>query len=234
MCRKAHVPLATSCLLHPLTVLDDHSRFAVVLAACADERTETVRTQLIAAFRRYGLPEAIITDNGSPWGDGPGSPYTPLGVWLIEHDIRISHSRSYHPQTMGKDERFHRTLKADVLSRGPFVDLAAAERAFERWRMVYNTQRPHEAIDMAVPINRYQPSPREYLETIAPFEYAPGDIVRRVQQGGQVYLLGRVAKVSKAFSGKAIAFRPTIQDGIFDAFFRTEMIATVDIRTLNR
>ena len=107
-------------------MLDDHSRFAVVLAACGNERTETVRQQLIIAFRRYGLPETLITDNGSPWGDGPGSPFTPLGVWLIEHGIRISHSRPYHPQTMGKDERFHRSLKAEVLSGPPFADLAAA------------------------------------------------------------------------------------------------------------
>jgi transposase InsO family protein len=231
---KGHVPLATADRLHPLTVLDDHSRFAVVLAACADERTETVRTQLIAAFRHYGLPEAIITDNGSPWGDGPGSPFTPLGVWLIEHDVRISHSRSYHPQTMGKDERFHRTLKADVLAGPPFADLAAAERAFCRWRDVYNTQRPHEALELAVPASRYRPSPRDYVETVAAFEYAPGDIVRRVQQHGRVSLLGRMVKLSKAFCGKAVAFRPTTEDGVFNVVFRTNTIATVDIRALNR
>src|SRR4051812_47340255 len=195
---KGHVALHTG-RLHPLTVLDDHSRFSVVLAACANERTETVRQQLISAFRRYGLPQSMITDNGSPWGDGPGSPFTPLGVWLIEHGIRISHSRPYHPQTMGKDERFHRSLKAEVLSGPPFADLAAAERAFDRWRNVYNTQRPHEALELAVPVSRYQPSPRAYVETIAPFEYAPADIVRRVQQGGHVSLLGRAVKVPKAF-----------------------------------
>jgi len=229
---KGHVALHTG-RLHPLTVLDDHSRFAVVLAACANERTETVRQQLVIAFRRYGLPEGLITDNGSPWGDGPGSPFTPLGVWLIEHGIRISHSRPYHPQTMGKDERFHRSLKAEVLSAPPFADLAAAERALDRWRNVYNTQRPHEAIELAVPASRYQPSPRDYAETIAPFEYAPGDIVRRVQQGGHVSLLGRAVKVPKAFRGKAIAFRPTTQDGVFDVVFRTQMIATIDIRPLD-
>jgi transposase InsO family protein len=75
---KGHVALHTG-RLHPLTVLDDHSRFSVVLAACANEQTETVRQQLIIAFRRYGLPEGLITDNGSPWGDGPGNPFTPLG-----------------------------------------------------------------------------------------------------------------------------------------------------------
>jgi transposase InsO family protein len=229
---KGHVALQAG-RLHPLTVLDDHSRFSVVLAACANERTETVQQQLIIAFRRYGLPERLMTDNGSPWGDGPGSPFTPLGVWLIEHDIRISHSRPYHPQTMGKDERFHRSLKAEVLSAPPFADLAAAERAFERWRNVYNTQRPHEALELAVPASRYQPSPRDYVETIAPFEYAPGNIVRRVQQGGHVSFLGRAVKVSKAFHGKTIAFRPTTQEGVFDVLFRTQMIATIDIRPLD-
>ena len=229
---KGHVALHAG-RLHPLTVLDDHSRFAVVLAACANQRTETVRQQLIVAFRRYGLPEGLITDNGSPWGDGPGSPFTPLGVWLIEHGIRISHSRPYHPQTMGKDERFHRSLKAEVLCGPPFADPATADRAFERWRTVYNTQRPHEALELAVPASRYQPSLRDYVEIIAPFEYAPGAIVRRVQQGGHVSFLGRNVKLPKAFRGKVVAFRPTPQDGVFDVVFRTQMIATIDIRPLD-
>jgi len=229
---KGHVALHVG-RLHPLTVLDDHSRFSVALAACADEQTETVRQHLIAAFCRYGLPERLITDNGSPWGDGPGSPFTPLGVWLIEHGIKISHSRPYHPQTMGKDERFHRSLKAEVLSAPPFADIAAAQHAFERWRTVYNTQRPHEALELAVPASRYQPSPRDYVETVAPFEYAPGDQVRRVQQGGHVSFLGRNLKVPKAFRGKAIAFRPTTNDGVFSVVFRTQTIATVDIRPLD-
>jgi transposase InsO family protein len=230
---KGHVALHAG-RLHPLTVLDDHSRFSLVLAACANQQTETVRQQLILAFRRYGMPEQLITDNGSPWGDGPGNPFTPLGVWLIEQGVRISHSRPYHPQTMGKDERFHRSLKAEVLSGPPFTDLAAAERAFERWRNIYNTQRPHEAIELAVPASRYQPSPRDYVETIAPFEYASDDLVRRVQQGGHVSFLGRAVKVPKAFRGKLVAFRPTTHDGVFDVVFRTQMIATIDIRPLDQ
>jgi len=228
---KGHVAMHTG-RLHPLTVLDDHSRFSVVLAACANEQTETVQQHLVAAFRRYGLPERLITDNGSPWGDGPGSPFTPL-VWLIEHGIKVSHSRPYHPQTMGKDERFHRSLKAEVLSASAFADIAAAQRAFERWRIVYNTQRPHEALELAVPASRYQPSLRDYVETVTPFEYAPNDVVRRVQQGGHVSFLGRNLKVPKAFRGKDIAFRPTTQDGLFDVVFRTQTIATVDIRPLD-
>ena len=100
--------------------------------------------------------------------------------------------------------------------------------------MLYNTQRPHEAIALAVPASRYQPSPRDYVETIAPFEYAPRDVVRRVQQGGHVSFFGYAVKVPKAFRGKSIAFRTTTQDGVFDVVFRTQMIATIDIRPLDQ
>lgn len=225
---KGHVALGSG-RLHPLTVLDDHSRFAVVLAACADQRTATVRRHLVEAFRRYGLPAAMITDNGAPWGNGPGSPFTPLGVWLMEQDIRITHFRPYHPQTMGKDERFHRSLKAEALSGPPFCDLAAAGRVIARWRHVYNHQRPHEALGLAVPASRYRPSRRDYVETPRPFDYAPGDLVRRVQQGGRISLFGRPVRLPKAFCGKAVALRPTTRDGVFEAVFRTQYIATVDI-----
>lgn len=230
---KGHVAMARG-RLHPLTVLDDHSRFAVVLSACADQRTETVRSRLIAAFRRYGLPETIITDNGSPWGDGPANRFTPLGVWLIEQDIGIAHARPYHPQTMGKDERFHRSLKAEALSGPPFADLGAAELAFMRWRRVYNHERPHQALDLAVPASRYQASRRDYAETSARFDYAPGDIVRRVQQGGRVSLFGRTIRLPKAFRGKSVAFRQTDIDGVFHAVFRAQFIAAIDIRTVDR
>ena len=128
---KGHVAMQQG-RLHPLTALDDYSRYAPVLAACADEQTQTVRGHLVCAFERYGLPWRMLMDNGSPWGDGPSTPYTPLVVWLLEQDIRISHSRPRHPQTLGKDERFHRSLKAEVLSRPPFANLEEAQLAFDR------------------------------------------------------------------------------------------------------
>jgi transposase InsO family protein len=226
---KGHVPLRSG-RLHPLTVLDDHSRFCLVLAACADQKTETVRTCLIDAFSRYGLPWRMTTDNGAPWGNGPGDPYTPLGVWLMEQDIRISHSRPYHPQTQGKDERFHRTLKAEALSGPPFEDLAQAAKTLERWRGVYNSERPHEAIGMATPLDRFSLSLRAYNPTQAAFDYAPGDVPRRVQQGGRFSFKNCTLKVPKAFAGKTIAIRPTQEDGLFDVYFRATRIKSIDLR----
>jgi transposase InsO family protein len=225
---KGHVPLRQG-RLHPLTVLDDHSRFAVVLAACADERTETVKACLIKAFEHYGLPWRITADNGSPWGNGPGDPYTPLAVWLIERDIRLGHSRPYHPQTQGKDERFHRTLKAEALSGPPFESLDQAARRLERWRHVYNTERPHQALGLETPALRYRCSPRDYRPEPAPFEYAPDDQLRRVQHGGHLSFHGHRLKVPKAFAGRSVALRQTPHDGIFEVFFRAKCLGAIDL-----
>lgn len=230
---KGHVRLGDGGRLNPLTVLDDHSRYAVVLRACADQTTLTVRAALIDAFRRYGLPRSLITDNGSPWGDGPGSPFTPLGVFLIDQGVRIAHSRPYHPQTMGKDERFHRTLKAEAMGGPAFDDLSAAARAFEHWRAVYNNERPHEALAMATPAQRYAPSPRSYRETPEPFDYAPGDHLRKAQDGGRVHFGGRSLRVPKAFKGRTIALRPTTADGVYDVFYRHQRIAVLDFSSRN-
>jgi len=225
---KGHVAMETGQRLHPLTILDDHSRYCIALAACENQKTATVQGFLTSAFRRYGLPRTLITDNGSPWGDGPGSPYTPLGVFLLDQGVRVSHSRPYHPQTMGKDERFHRSLKAEALSAGPFADLDQAARRLSDWREVYNRKRPHEAIGMAVPASRYASSPREYRDKVEPFDYAPGDTVRRVQDGGFISLAGRKKRLPKAFRGRAVALRGTETDGVYDVYYRHQCIARLD------
>jgi len=215
---------------HPLTVLDDCSRFSLCLAACPNQRGTMVEACLVPTFERYGLPQRMLLDNGSPWGNGPGDPYTPLVVWLLRLGVAVSHSRPYHPQTLGKDERFHRTLKAEVLQGRRFHDLAHCQQAFDRWRHVYNLERPHEALEMAVPANRYQPSPRLYPTSPPAIEYAPGDRIRKVQADGRVDFLGHHLRLPKAFRGYPVAFRPTPQDGIWKVFFMTHKIAQVDLR----
>jgi transposase InsO family protein len=226
---KGHVALRQG-RLHPLTVLDDHSRFCLVLAACGDERTETVKSRLIRAFERYGLPWRITADNGSPWGNGPADRFTPLGVWLMEQDIRLGHSRPYHPQTQGKDERFHRSLKAEVLAGPPFKDIDQADTELERWRGLYNHVRPHEALDMATPIERYTPSPRAYQDTIQDFAYGPDDETRRVNDQ-RISFKGHVIRVPRAFQKKTVALRPTQTSGVYDLIYRTNFISSVDLRT---
>ena len=226
---KGHFALAAG-RCHPLTVLDDCSRFNLCLQACGNEQGPTVQGHLRTAFRRYGLPQWIITDNGSPWGDGPDTPYTPLGVWLLRLGVGLSHSRPYHPQTLGKDERFHRTLKAELLTGPPFDDLPRCQQAFDRWRRVYNCERPHQALDMAVPASRYRPSPRPFPETLPPIEYAPEQPVRRVQQQGWISFKGAAFKLPKAFAGYPVALVPTTRDGTWNVIFASRCIARIDLR----
>jgi transposase InsO family protein len=167
---------------HPLTVLDDHSRFNVCLAVCADQRAETVQGQLIRTFERTGLPERMLMDNGSPWGSDQAHPHTRLTAWLIRQGITVLHGRPFHPQTQGKEERFHRTLTAEVLSqRSSWRDQDELQAAFDRWRDLYNFRRPHEALGQQPPAARYQPSPRRFRDALPPIEYERGDEVRKVQ-----------------------------------------------------
>jgi len=215
---------------HPLTVLDDHSRYSLGLQACGNERTETVQERLTAMFRRYGLPWRMLMDNGSPWGDDGTHPYTPLTLWLLRMDIAISHGRPYHPQTQGKDERFHRTLKAEVL-RQALRDLAHCQERFDSWREVYNCERPHEALGMAVPASRYRASQRPFPELLPPIEYGPGIQVRKVGDHGKIRYEGKPYRLPKAFKGYPVGLRATDIDGVVDVLFGHHLVLHLDLRS---
>lgn len=227
---KGHFPMALG-RCHPLTVLDDHSRYSLGLEACANEQDGTVRERLTALFRCYGLPFAMLMDNGSPWGDCGGQPFTIFTTWLMRHGIAVSHGRPYHPQTQGKEERFHRSLKAEVLERNSFADLAACQRAFDRWRQVYNHERPHEALGLQPPAMRYRPSPRVFCEALTPIEYGPGDIVRKVDGEGSISFRNRPIRIGKAFRGQPVGLRPSGEDGVFDIHYCVHRIGRLDLRT---
>lgn len=226
---KGHIPTRTK-RCHPLTVLDDHSRFDVVLEACAAETTALVKAALIEAFRRYGLPHRMTMDNGSPWGGDDSFGLTVLTAWLTRIGIHVSHSRPYHPQTQGKDERFHRTLYVEAIAGREFDDLAHCQREFDRFRAIYNLERPHEALGMKPPVTRYQPSSRPYPEILPPIEYASGDEVRKVQDKGQVHFKGRILRVSRALKGEQLAFRPTNTDGKYELFYCHYKVTEVNLR----
>lgn len=226
---KGHFP-ASRGRCHPLTVLDDHSRYSLGLEACGDERDLTVRERLRIMFARYGLPLRILVDNGSPWGSDREHPHTRFTVWLMRLGIKVSHSRPYHPQTLGKDERFHRTLKAEVLHSCQGLDLSACQRKFDDWRFRYNHERPHEALGMAAPVSRYRQSLRSFPTTLPPIEYGPGDWVRKVVEGGFIFFRNRAYRIGKAFTGEHVALRPTLTDGIIDVYFGTHKIAQINLR----
>lgn len=227
---KGHFGLRDGGRCHPLTVLDDHSRYSVCLAACAGERGDTVRAHLIATFRRYGVPRRMSMDNGPPWGD-TGAAYTALDVWLMKQGIRVSHSRPYHPQTQGKDERFHRTLNIELLQGRQFEHLAASQRAFDHWRGLYNTERPHAALALDPPVRHYQVSPVAYREQPRPPEYGDPARVRRVQAGGWIRWRQSPYRVGKAFVGEPVEVRPTLDERQVEVYWAVHRIARIDVFT---
>ena len=216
---------------HPLTVLDDHSRFCTTLQACRNELAETVKTRLEVTFQRYGLPRRMLMDNGSPWGSDVEHPHTPLTAWLVRLGVQVVHSRPYHPQTMGKDERFHRSLKAEVISRWNPASHQECQARFDWWRGVYNFERPHDSLDLDVPANRYRSSERSFPELLPAIEYGPGDVVRRVQADGRITFKARTFRVGKAFKGQPVALRPTTTDGVWDVYYCHQKISEVDMCT---
>lgn len=229
---KGGIELDSGARCLPFTVLDDHSRFDLALDACGSTPTRVVREHLRAVFRRYGLPLRINADNGPPWGS-PARPgqLTALAIWLIRLGIRISYSRPRHPQTNGKDERFHRTLKVELLAGRHFKNLKSAQQAFDAWRQVYNHERPHQALNMATPISRYRTSPRAYPERLPPLEYGDADVVVRVGINGEVRFKSQCFKVSTALANLPIALRAcTETDGHYDMYLAHHRIDTITLK----
>ena len=219
----------------PLTVLDDHSRYNLVLQATPDMRSATVQAVLTDTFRRHGLPVRMNMDNGSPWGSPSGQSrgLSGLTLWLVRVGIQVSFSMPAHPQTNGKDERFHRSLKAEVVTGRVFADHAHAhvQRAFDEWRDIYNTVRPHQGIGMVVPSTRYRPSSRPFPEVLPAVEYSPHDHVVMVQWNGVVKFKGQTLKVSNALRGMHIAFRShDTQEGVYTLYFAHHRLMQIDLR----
>jgi transposase InsO family protein len=228
---KAPLPTVRNGLCYPLTLLDDHSRFSLAIAPCVDQRLGTVQRALQQVMERYGLPQAILCDNGIPWhGADPACSFSALSVWLLRVGVDVWHGRPYHPQTQGKEERFHRTFGLELLDRTTaWLDHQHCGQEFERFRDCYNLERPHQALQLAVPASRYRPSARLFPAQLPQAQYLAEDQVRLVRAKGEVKFQGKLYYIGQAFGGLCIAFRPTRQDGCFELFFSWKKIGFLDL-----
>lgn len=189
-----------------------------------------MQERLINVFRRFGLPARLNLDNGPPWGSprNPGE-ITELSIWLIRLGIRISFSRPHHPQTNGKIERFHRSLKAEVLNGRHFRSLVEAQAAFDHWREIYNHQRPHEALGYQVPMDRYRASPWFFPEKLVEFEYGPDDVLAKVYHS-RFRFRKRYFSIAKGLVGHLIAIRPHPEsEDLFNVYFCHHLLRTIDV-----
>jgi len=185
----------------PLSVLDDHSRYVIVLHAIGQARSDLVRAQLEAAFSECGLPQGMLMDHGTPWW----SSMAPLGatnlsLWLMRQGIRLHWSGFRHPQTQGKVERFHGSLQRALELRGT-LDLSP-QAWLDAYRWEHNHVRPHEALGMKTPASRWRPSAKSYDPRPPKWEYPAGAHVVKVDDEGRINLAGRRWKIGKAFIGE--------------------------------
>lgn len=215
---------------YPLTVLDDHSRYCIGIKACANERSEVVKRHFEAIFEEHGLPYRMNFDNGSPWANMTSRHYrfTEFTLWLIRLGIEVSFSKVRRPQTNGKLERFHRTLKAELLQYKNFWDLKDAQNHFDDWRKDYNFERPHEGIGMATPFTRYKFSPRQYVKKLPEIEYRAGDIIRNVDAAGKICYRNKKIIVGQAFRHLPVALRET-NERQYGIYFCHLKLFTVDM-----
>ena len=128
--------------------------------------TRGVRDSFERAFYSYGLPDSVLSDNGSEFAGFQGG-YTGFERWLMEHNVLPIHGRVYHPQTQGKIERFHRTMKNEFLKHHQFKNIHELRESMEQWRKKYNENRPHLALNSKSPSDIYTPSKRAYSEKIS-------------------------------------------------------------------
>lgn len=192
---------------NPLTRTDHYSRYLLRCQSVADMGYGYARALYEAAFREYGLPEAMRHDNGSPFASVGLAGLSELSVWLILLGIRPERIRPGRPQENGRHERMHRSLKEEA-AEPPQANLRAQQKAFDRFRQDYNQLRPHEALGMKTPAEVYRPSPRQYPKRIVEPEYESGAIVRVVGSCGRIRWNGERVFISKALGNQPIRLEP--------------------------
>lgn len=207
---------------YPFTVTDQHSRFILVCRALPSTAHEAVRAVLEALFREVGLPHAIRTDNGCPFGSASTFGLSRLVVWLMKLGIQHDPIQPGKPQQNGSHERMHRTLKSET-ARPPAASAAAQQARFDTFRWVYNHIRPHEGIGMRTPADIWTPSPRPMPATLPEPEYAGHMHVRRVRANGEIRFRGESLFLSEVLADEHVALEE-VDDGIWSiVLYRTEL-----------
>lgn len=220
---------------YPLTILDDHSRFSVKIA-CSTNTKNVVIPAFSEAFKEFGLPSSILSDNGGQFA-GFRRGYTRFEKWLMLLDILPIHGRPMHPQTQGKIERFHRTMKNELLNHSSFENVAEADESIRHWRDKYNNERPHEALGMRCPVEVYVPSDRRMPDRLPTVEYSGEHHVIKVNSWGYVRYAHHQIYLSETMINEYIEFRANpLGDSFFACFggFKIAEFSTATGELLNR
>jgi transposase InsO family protein len=213
---------------YPLTIADQHTRFLLTCFGLPSTHGAGARTIVERAFRAYGLPQAIRTDNGVPFATSGIHGLSQLNVWWMRLGIQHQRIHPGRPQQNGAHERMHKTLKRGAI-RPPRANAAAQQRAFNRFRTEYNEERPHETLGGRTPASQYRPSPRPYPRVLPPQEYPGHFLVKKITTGGTFRFQHRLLFIANSLTHHHIGLEET-DDGIWSIFFNTVLLAKLDER----
>ena len=211
-----------------LSVIDDHSRYLIVLKPTARPEGALVRRHLEQAFEECGLPEAMLMDHGIPWWNWQScAGSTQLGLWLMRQGIRLCFAGVRHPQTQGKVERHHGSLERALVRRGaPTED---HQQWLDDYRREHNHIRPHEALDMQTPASRWQPSPRRYHPNPPIWDYPQGAWTLKVDNHGTIDIHEQTYRIAKSLIGERVRIVPV--DGRFLIYYCNTLIRELEPAT---
>lgn len=198
---KGEFRLGNTRYCYPFTLADAHSRYLLACEVGTGTTLVAARTGCLKAFRANGLPQAIRTDNGTPFVGQGASGLSALSVWWIQLGIRHQRIPKGRPDQNGRHERMHRTLKAET-TRPPERSLKAQQHRFDAFRREFNEERPHEALNQETPASRYQNSPRAYPERIPSPEYPGYFEPRKLNRMGGFKFRGRSYFVAQPMAGE--------------------------------
>jgi transposase InsO family protein len=216
---------------YPLTVVDAASRYLLACVAQHEPTTVGAVTVLRQCFRRYGLPDVLLSDNGPPFGAARAPRgFSRLSLWVRTLGIEPRFIVPGHPEQNGRHERLHRTLKADA-TRPAAASLHQQQHRFNHFRVEYNSVRPHEALGLRAPADVYSPSPRVFIARPQPLAYPPHFHERRVTSAGLVWWHHQDIYVSSTLAGHTIGLDP-VSPSNWDVYFADYLLGTMDLTTL--
>jgi transposase InsO family protein len=221
-------PKGWNAAVGPLSVLDDHSRYLLVLQAVGTNHAELVREQLQSAFTHCGVPRAMLMDHGVPWWSTQApSGVTQLTVWLMKQGIRLHWSGFRHPQTQGKVERFHGALQRALQLR--VAPCQEPQAWLDAYRWEHNHVRPHEALDMKTPASVWHRSDRQYDPHPPRWEYPHGAKVLKVDSQGKLDAFGARWRIGKALRGEWVQLERV--DGRVLVYYCQTLVRELDLKT---
>jgi transposase InsO family protein len=218
---------------YPLTVTDLSTRYLIVLRGMPNEQLVPTKALLQRAFREYGMPNRIRSDNGPPFGSTGIAGLSQLSVWFMRHGIEPERITPGKPQQNGSHERMHLTLKQYLKHLPAASNLSAQQQQLNEFRQYFNQVRPHQALNQVCPCELYGPSPRQFPERLPEQQHPPGSMVRTVSNGGNFSLLGQRFFIGRVLDGNQLSLLPNEADKrLMEVWFTNLRLGFIDTKRL--